>query len=504
MSSIPSPPPEAFVRGVNAAQQGLWSAAAEAFALACQEHPEHAPSWINWAISLERSGAPEACDIALQQGLGRHPKHPALLLHAGQRALARDALQEAEEQLRRSLAQAPQLRGAQQLLAVCLLEQQRPEAALSILAEILRAEPANPAALYNRGLGLKARGDWDQALASWQELTNSHPQWPGLETNRGALLLQLGRWSEGWPLYEARFRDTPEICLAPALPRYAPAARQVSQLLLVAEQGLGDSLQFLRYGPLLRERCETLLLAVQPPLLQLARQSGFFDQVLPLEALKDRTQLEPLRRGGCQWLPLLSAAALAGAGSRAAPPSTPLRADPEAIGRWGERLGPRQKRRRIALVWQGNPEAERGQQRGRSMPLACLRPLLQDPQLEWISLQKGPGSEQLDALGLRPLFHPAQGEIDPVWEFSDIAALLSHCDLLLSTDTAITHLAGAYAIPSLLLLKAVPDWRWGIAGSHCPWYPGHQLFRQHPGESWDQTVGRLAASGLLHNPATSR
>ena len=504
MPAEPTTATEAFQRGISQAQLGHWWQAAEHFEQACCLQPNQLAPWVNLAIALERSGQHQACDERLAEALARHPNEPALLLHAGQRALACDQLTAAEAHLRFALQHQPHLSGARQLLAVCLLEQQRPQEALLELDALLAAEPQNPQTLYNRALSLKACADLQGALDQFNQLAERYPDWPGLDTNRGALLLQLGRWSKGWPLYEARFRDTPEICVALDLPRYRPEAGRVPQLLLVAEQGLGDSLQFLRYGPLLRDRGHTLLLAVQPPLLELAQRSGLYDAVLPLPALQTTEHQTRLAAQGCRWLPLLSAAALAGAGQPQTPQPATLPHDPQAHALWGARLGPRQKRRRIGLVWQGNPTAERGQQRGRSLPLSALQPLLQDPDVEWVSLQKGPGSEQLDALGLRQAFHPAQALIDPEWAFSAIAAILSHCDLLLSTDTAITHLAGAYGIPSLLLLKAVPDWRWGIEGNHSPWYPHHRLFRQHQGESWDQTIGRLAASGLLHNPATSR
>ena len=499
MSSPSSSPPEAFQRGLDAAQGGNWSQAATHFLEGCQQ--QHGPSWINAAICLERSDQHDSCDQLLAEALLRYPNEPALLLHAGQRALARDQLAAAEVHLRRALDQQPQLSGAQHQLVVCLLEQQRPREALDALEPLLLADPENPQALYNRALALKASADLQGALEQFNQLAERHPDWPGLDTNRGALLLQLGRQREGWPLYEARFRDTPEICAAPALPRYRTELGRVPQLLLVAEQGLGDSLQFLRYGPALRSCCTTLHLAVQPQLVALAESSGLYDRVLSTTDLQVRDVQDALAAQECHWLPLLSAAALAGTGQPLPPPLT---LNPQAVADWGKRLGPKRTRRRIGLVWQGNPAAERGQQRGRSLPLSALQPLLHDPELEWLSLQKGPGSEQLKALCLRQVFHPAQALIDPEWDFGAIAAILSHCDLLLSTDTAITHLAGAYGLPSVLLLKAVPDWRWGITGSHCPWYPRHHLVRQRSGETWDQTLARLSASGLLHNPATSR
>jgi hypothetical protein len=192
------------------------------------------------------------------------------------------------------------------------------------------------------------------------------------------------------------------------------------------------------------------------------------------------------------WVPLLSAAQLLDVAPHHPVASAPyLQVPPERIAAWRQRLGS-PRGRRIALVWQGNPRAERGHQRARSLPLQALQPLLDQPDFEWISLQRGAGAEQIDGLGWRERFHPLQAELDAVWAFEEVAAILHSCELLISSDTAITHLAGACGLPALLLLKATPDWRWGLSGHSTFWYANHRLFRQQPGETWAATVDRLA------------
>jgi hypothetical protein len=164
------------------------------------------------------------------------------------------------------------------------------------------------------------------------------------------------------------------------------------------------------------------------------------------------------------------------------------------VQHWQQQLGPSAKRR-IALAWQGNPTAERGHARGRSLPLAALAPLMGRADLELISVQRGAGSEQIDQLGWRDHFHPLQHELDEIWDFEEIAAILHSCDLLISSDSAITHLAGACGLPAVLLLKWTPDWRWGLQGERCFWYPNHRLFRQQENETWPETVQRLMDQG---------
>ena len=470
--------------------------AAQAFARASQCEPGLVAAWLNQATALQQLGEHGQAAAVLEHAVGLHPRQPSLLLAAGRAAIRQERWAQAQTWLEQALSLGGPNADGLAHLGIALLEQGQHHPAIAALQQAVALDGSSLHARFHLALALKDGQQLEPALGQLEAVAAADPHYPGLHGNRAIVLFLLGRYREGWQEYAWRFQETPQILQLPPLPRWAPGAGRVGRLLVLAEQGLGDSFQFLRYLGPLAERAEQIRCVLQPALVPLVQRAFPAVEVLP--GPWQEHHLEAVDA----WLPLLSAAE-----HLEVSPSSPLVAEPylmapsAAIATWRERLGP-PRGKRVALVWQGNPQAERGHQRGRSLPLQALEPLLDLPDLEWISLQRGPGAEQLDALGWRSRFHPLQAEIDPVWEFEHVAAILHSCDLLISTDTAITHLAGALGLPALLLLKWTPDWRWGLHGERCFWYPNHRLVRQQEGESWDHTVQRLLDQGLLHKPAT--
>jgi len=261
-------------------------------------------------------------------------------------------------------------------------------------------------------------------------------------------------------------------------------------VVLVSEQGLGDSLQFMRLAPLLRQRhgCEVVL-SLQDKLEPLARQSALADRYVP------HRQLAELRQG--VWLPLLSLpGALGIEPAQPLPPLPPLCSSAGARQRWAERLaasadpGPI----RVGLHWQGDPAHETTSLRGRSLPLERLAPLAAIPEITLVSLQRGHGEEQLQHCSFRDRFTAAQAEMNAVWAFDDMAAIVEQCDLVISSDSAIVHLAAGLGRPTWLLLRAIPEWRWGLESSRSFWYPSLRLFRQSVNGDWAGLIDRVAAN----------
>jgi hypothetical protein len=145
----------------------------------------------------------------------------------------------------------------------------------------------------------------------------------------------------------------------------------------------------------------------------------------------------------------------------------------------------------VGIHWQGNPAAERGLLAGRSLPLELLAPLADLPGLEFISLQKGAGSEQLETCSFRQSFVKAQKDISEAMSFIDTAAILEQCDIVITTDTALAHLSGSLGRPTWLMLQHVPDWRWGLRGEQTHWYPSMRLFRQSSPNDWQEVIKRV-------------
>jgi hypothetical protein len=311
----------------------------------------------------------------------------------------------------------------------------------------------------------------NQALA----LAPSHAD---LRYNRSLLLLLMGRWAEGWREHEWRWRAAG--FLSPRRRFDSPAwdGRPLDgTLLLHWEQGLGDTIQFLRYVEAVRRRVSRLVLEVQPPLMPLLQDLPGADIVL-----SQGTPLPP----HAAHAPLLSLPHLLGHPT----PSTLapyLAAEPERMARWAARLqgeGPL-----IGLIWAGNPR--HSNDRNRSLPLDLLAPLLDRKEFRWVSLQVGPRAADIAA---RELGGKLVDAAPALTDFAETAAALMQLDLLIAVDTAAIHLAGALGRPCWLLLPFAPDWRWGQQGEDCAWYESLRLWRQPAPGDWASVIAEIDGS----------
>jgi hypothetical protein len=294
--------------------------------------------------------------------------------------------------------------------------------------------------------------------------------------------LLSGNFAAGWDRLEARFEATGACAQEPAWDGapFQPGTR----VLLRAEQGHGDTLQFVRYAPLLAARGAVVLLEVQPGLKRLlAAQPWGHGVIAQGDALPPHELQCPLMS-----LPRAFATRLA-----TIPAEIPyLRADPREVAAWRHRLAP-MPGPRVGLAWAGGFRPQdlevRMMDRRRSMPLARLAPLARVPGVRLVSLQKGPPSAQAR--------HPPADMAlldwtDELRDFADTAALIEALDLVISVDTAVAHLAGALGRPVWLLNRFDTDWRWLLARDDSPWYPTMRLFRQPSPGDWDGVVRSVA------------
>jgi len=295
--------------------------------------------------------------------------------------------------------------------------------------------------------------------------------------------LLLGDYEHGWKSFEARFSKQPPVPQRHAtLPRWQGEPLDGKRLLVHAEQGYGDTIQFLRFVPLLAQMGANIILEVQDEsLLSLARSLDCNCTVVTRGGHVPEAYLQ---------IPLMSAPGVLKTTLKTIPDNVPyLFADPERRSYWQLTIGPRQGLR-VGLCWKGRNEHVND--RFRSCPLSVLAPLFQLPGIKWFSLQFGPGKDQLAASeGCFPLIDLTGA----ITDFHDTAALMAELDLIISVDTAVAHLAGASGRPVWLLLPFAPDWRWGVAGDSTPWYPSMHLFRQSaPEHSWNGVVEQLVCA----------
>ncbi|MGC1303415.1 MAG: glycosyltransferase family 9 protein, partial [Caulobacteraceae bacterium] len=300
----------------------------------------------------------------------------------------------------------------------------------------------------------------------------------GAEASFGRAFLRLlqGEYALGWQDYE--FRPARRGPVPPALqPQWRGEDLAGKTLLIYAEQGFGDSIQFLRYAPALAARGARVLVALPVPLMGLAaRVEGVAEVVEPTFRLPPFDLCIPLGS-----LPLCFATRLddiPGAGGY-------LSAPPEQVARWKGRLGGGDKFT-VAFAWAGNPGHPNDH--NRSVPLAELSPLLRVRGVRWLSLQKGPVAadlgryREIDLLDL--------GE--ELGDFSDTAAVLSCADLTISVDTALCHLGGALGRPTWTLTPFAPDWRWSTERRDTPWYAAMRLYRQRSLGDWSGAMAEAA------------
>jgi tetratricopeptide (TPR) repeat protein len=353
------------------------------------------------------------------------------------------------------------------------------EEALVSFDRALTIAPDDASALWQRGNTLRVMMRHEEALASYDRTLAIEPANVPAHFSKAFVFLLLANFEHGWPEYEWRWRDAQgrEHRRKFAQPLWLgdePVAGKT--ILLHAEQGLGDTLQFCRYARLVKALGANVVLEVQPALKSLLAKIEGVDQVV--------ARGEPLPSFDLHC-PLLSLGLVFRIDQTSIPTGIPyLRAAPTLAEKWRKRLGT-PTRSRIGLVWSGN--SKHLNDYNRSISLADLLPTLNDA-FEWVSLQKVVRDSDQVLLEASAVRHFG----DEIMDFSDTAALVQSMDLVISVDTSVAHLAGALGKRVWILLPYLPDWRWQLDREDSPWYPNARLFRQsQPGE-WSDVFERVA------------
>ena len=358
----------------------------------------------------------------------------------------------------------------------------------ALYKRVLQLNQAHPNALANRGCIAHQQGRLNDAKNLYKQHLHSFPNDIRVWVNLAGVLLMQENWNEGWKAYEKRNKNAESIMsIPPGIQRWKGPEQKASHLLVVHEQGLGDSFQFVRYLPATRSHAQRVSYSGPTKLHALFQHSDLIEHCVDPEQ-SDAAMLSSTINDVDAWVPLLSLPALLTSSGEPTQVNHPyLQASEELSAKWQQTLKPNQNPL-VALHWQGNPEHEMTLSRGRSIPLQTLSPLLNFKDVNWISLQKGPGSEQIDALELRQRFHPSQNKVEACWDFEQTAAILMNCDLVITSDSGLAHLAAGLGRPTWLLLTHMPEWRWGLKGSHTNWYPTMRLFRQTKYGDWESLI----------------
>ena len=464
---------------------------------------KHCHGAVGGAGAAAAATAPPAAtpDVLVERGLAAHrrgdlpaaerdyraavqvfPQHPVALHYLGVIAYQRKDLAEALPLLERAVALLPSEPDFHGNLGLAFAAAGRTDEAIAAYRDALARKPDHAAAWNNLGLALTAANALPAAIDALSRAVTIAPAFGEAHWNLALALLRHGDFARGWREYEWRLA-LPALHDAsfPRTPRWGGEDLRGKTLLVVAEQGLGDTLHFIRFAARLAERGIRVVAAVPAGLAQLVAT------VPGVAAVTERAASWPAHDA---WIPLLSLPGVLGILEPPAASGVPyLAADAARRRAVAATLpSPPGGSARVGLAWAGAPANTLDHLR--SCPLPALAPLLAREDVTWVSLQKGDGETQMAAVPAADRL----ARLDARNDFDGTAALMDTLDLVITVDTSIAHLAGALGRPVWILLPFACDWRWQDGRSDSPWYPSARLFRQPRPGDWAAVVAAVGAA----------
>lgn len=443
-------------------------------------NPNDAQAWCNRGLALFALQRHDDALSSYQHSIALKPDCAEAFYNLG---ILLNSIKRSEEALasyRRAIKLKPNYADAWNNQGVVLRDLGQHEAAIASYEKAVEIKGDYAEAWYNRGVSLSELRRHEEAMASYDRAINLNPECAEAYWNKSLELLRLGNFNQGWPLYEWRWlnmhlasakRDFPQPLWLGDQPIYGKT------ILLHAEQGYGDTIQFCRYACLVKNLGSTVILEVEPTLVALLKTLDSVDVVI------ERGATLPAFDYHC---PLLSLPLVFKTELPTIPCDTPyLSVSTQKSARWVRSLSLGGRSASVGIAWSGNPSHQND--KNRSISLDAIYKLFSN-RLEWICLQKDLFAEDrplLEAAGVRDF-------ANQLHDFSDTAALISQLDLIISVDTSIAHLSGALGKPVWVLLPYVPDFRWMWDREDSPWYPSMRLFRQPKAGDWGEVVSRVS------------
>jgi tetratricopeptide (TPR) repeat protein len=500
--------------GVVKLQRGHAAPALQLIEAALRINPDASDAWSNRALALAMLNRNREALASFDRSLALRPDDPDTLNARGRVLLSLERPADALAMFDQAAALAPGHFGAQTNRGNALAALGRLDEALGRYDALLVDHPSHPSLHFNRGLALASLGRHAEAIAAYDQAVANRPDYVAAHLNRGTALqalnrhqeaiasfanvlaieagnadakhnaalsrLTLGDYRDGFAQYEARFARSGMPARRRGFGRplwlgeYSP---QRKTILLHAEQGLGDTIQFARYAPMLARMGAKVVLEAPAELAGLLRRLAGVSDVVERGAPLPGFDLHcPMGS-----LPLALQSELA-----TIPAEIPyLTASDERIAKWRPRLAGL-AHPRVAIVWSGR--ASHPNDRNRSLALAGLAPLFGLDQVSFISLQRELSDADAATLAGSAGVTAVGAELR---DFDDTAAVLALSDLVIAVDTAVAHLAGAMGRPAWILLPFCPDWRWLLGRDDSPWYPTARLYRQPAAGDWDSVTARV-------------
>ena len=475
-------------------EQGDPTAAIDCFNKAIEIKPNYPDAHIGLGNVFKEQGDLNAAIVSYNKAIDIKPNYPEAHCNLGAALQQQGDLTAAIASFNKAIDMKSNYPEAFNNLGTALFEKGDLTVAISTFKKALELMPDFQEAHISLGNTLQEKGDLKAAITSFNKALELKPDDPEAYTNLATAELLIGNYKKGWETYEYRL----QCKTGPSTLNANPLCKQWSnetifpgsQVLLVSEQGLGDTLQFMRYAIALKSRGASVSLCAPHKLHTLIQTSGIDPSPLTPQ------QANKISDG--QWIPLLSVPKYLEVS-----PQNPIITEPyiktteELRAKWNDILSAEQ-RPIIGINWQGNPSHETTNSKGRSLPLETFATIAHKTNASLLSLQKGFGSEQLETCSFKDRFVSCQDQINDTWDFLETAAIIANCDLVITSDTSVAHLAGGMGKTTWLLLKQVPEWRWGLEGDSTFWYPSMRLFRQNERGNWNEVLERVAIALQEH------
>jgi tetratricopeptide (TPR) repeat protein/ADP-heptose:LPS heptosyltransferase len=448
--------------------------------------------------ALSRLEKYKDAEASYHEALKLSPKYVDAINDLGITQARQGRFDEAIAAYRRAIAIKPGFAEAYNNMGNALRNSSRFAESVECYLKALELKPDYADAHNNLGIAYAELGRFDEAVASYTRCLKARPEHVDAHMNRALTWLRKGDYAQGWAEYEWRWKKRNLTPRPPIMPQWNGFPLAGRRILLITEQGLGDTLQFVRFAPLLkRQGAGEVILECPEKLIKLLSRSPGIDHLVP--------QGKPLPDYDV-YCALMNVPGLTATSVEAIPSEVPyIFPDPDLAAHWKRELAgtPGLK---VGINWQGNPKY--AGDRHRSIPLEHFEPLSRVPGVRLFSLQKNAGLEQLAALnGKFPVTDLGRKLDEATGPFMDTAAVLTNLDLFITSDTAVAHLAGALGVPVWMPLSTTPDWRWMTHREDNPWYPTMRIFRQNVHMAWGPVFERMTdelratAPGRVRTPS---
>ncbi len=352
----------------------------------------------------------------------------------------------------------------------------------------LDTDPKHPNAIKNLGTLAQSIGNLDEAIDHYQIHLKNYPEDHDCWVMLAGVLLSKRQWQSGWEAYEKRINPQQRIMDIPyEVKLLKRISKKTAKILVICEQGFGDTFQFIRYLPKIQQISSSVTLQGPDKLSKLIKLSGLCKNYISTEDILRKNKAWH-KHNFDSWIPLMSIPQIVGIEpDKVKNEKRYLKSSKLSDQKWQKILRVNNKAN-IGLHWQGNPQHEFTLSRGRSLPLMLFKNVLSIRNANFVSFQKGEGSEQISENNFESYFHQSQKLVNSCWCFAETASMLMNCDLIITSDSGLAHLSAALGRPTWILLPYVSEWRWGFDTEKTFWYPSVKLFRQASHGNWKDLI----------------